>query len=432
MSQSTSRHAYGLSTAEDAGAAAGSAARDARERNPRPSAVLVLVTHNHGAGALARARAAAREVFGESVTIAGGTVNGFVHDGRRLDAFMANDRAVAVLALGWAGDDTRPAEPVAIVLGTDPSPDARRRGRELGERAARALGGPVAGGLVFSTGLSTGVHVHDGALVAGIHEALEERRPSAEGAPAGLAGCGFCGGSDLHGNALPGRAFAGDEEHELGVLLVAFGAATTPRFAIANGVRQVKRVGRVTAASGPTVATIDGRPAKEVLLDALLPDGDAAQRAQFEGSLLVACIESRTCLAVEDPQLGLLWPHVPVDVAGDAFLDLFQAKEGDELLLARTTEDECMDAVRSAADQLAVQAPSASYDLLVSFSCVMRGLILGERAGAENELMRERVRGVQHLGIVANGEIGSYRRGAPASTGWAYSVAALGGGAERP
>ena len=83
-------------------------------------------------------------------------------------------------------------------------------------------------------------------------------------------------------------------------------------------------------------------------------------------------------------------------------------------------------AVRAASDQLTEQAPEAEYDLLLSFSCVMRGLILGDRAGAENELMRV-ARG-QHLGIVANGEIGSYRQGAPASTGWAYSIAALGGG----
>lgn len=415
----TSHHAYGLSTADDVAEATTAAAREARERNPRPAAVLVLVTHNHGAGALDAARAAAREIF-PGVAIAGGTVNGFIHEGRRLDAFMANDRAVTILALGDAD-----RAPVAIVLGPDPSADPRAAGRSLGERAAKALGRPVAGGLVFSTGLSTGVHVHDGALVAGIDEALGTAG-RATSAHAGLAGCGLCGGSDLHGNALPGRAFAGDEEHELGVLLVAFGESTNPRFAIANGVRKVKSVGRVTAATGPTIASIDGRPAKEVLLDALLPQGSPEERAQFEGSLLVACIESRTCLAVEDRQLGLLWPHVPVDVAGESFLDLFQAKEGDELLLAQTTADECMAAVRAAADQLAEQAPEAEYDLLLSFSCVMRGLILGERAGAENELMR--VRRGQHLGIVANGEIGSYRRGAPASTGWAYSIAALGGG----
>lgn len=415
----TTHHAYGLSTADDVAVATAAAARDARARNARPAAVLVLVTHNHGAGALQAARAAAREAF-PGVTIAGGTVNGFVHEGRRLDAFMANDRAVVILALGDAEQ-----EPVAIVLGPDPSADPRAAGTALGERAAKALGRSVAGGLVFSTGLSTGILVHDGALVAGIDEALTAAGRAA--GHVGLAGCGLCGGSDLHGNALPGRAFAGDEEHELGVLLVAFGESTNPRFAIANGVRKVKSVGRVTAAAGPSIASIDGRPAKEVLLDALLPQGSPEERAQFEGSLLVACIESRTCLAVEDRQLGLLWPHVPVDVAGGAFLDLFQAKEGDELLLAQTTADECLAAVRSASEQLAEEAPDAEYDLLLSFSCVMRGLILGARAGAENELMR--VRRGQHLGIVANGEIGSYRRGAPASTGWAYSIAALGGGA---
>src|SRR5690606_8612358 len=115
-----------------------------------------------------------------------------------------------------------------------------------------------------------GVHVHDGALLTGIDEALGAAS-RASTAHAGLAGCGLCGGSDLHGNALPGHAFAGDEEHELGVLLVAFGESTNLRFAIANGVRKVKSVGRVTGAAGPTITTIDGRPAKEVLLDALLP-----------------------------------------------------------------------------------------------------------------------------------------------------------------
>jgi hypothetical protein len=373
--------------------------------------VLVLFTHNYGEGALAGARQAVSAVF-PGVKVAGGTVNGFVHDGRRIDAFMANDRGVAVLALGSA------EEPVIIALGADPSDGPREAGAVLARRAAESLGGALGGGLVFSTGLSTGVHVHDGALVDGIASAAGE---------IGLAGCGLCGGVDIYGNALPGRAFAGDEEHTLGVLLVAFGAAAAPRYAIANGVSEVARIGKVTAADGPAIKTIDGRPARAVLLDALVPDGDDARKAQLEGSLLVACVESRTCLAVADRKLGLLWPHVPVQVDGDGFVDLFRARTGDDLLLARTDVDACLAAVSDAAEQLVEQGAAApEYDLLVSFSCVMRGLILGDRAGTENESMARRVPSRQHLGIVANGEIGSYRNGSPASTGWSYSIAALG------
>ncbi len=71
---------------------------------------------------------------------------------------------------------------------------------------------------------------------------------------------------------------------------------------------------------------------------------------------------------------------------------------------------------------LTEDAGGSSFEFTIAFSCSLRGLTLGADVAREDLEFRTHVQTRRHLGIVANCEIGSYRHGRPAFTGWVYAL----------
>jgi hypothetical protein len=83
--------------------------------------------------------------------------------------------------------------------------------------------------------------------------------------------------------------------------------------------------------------------------------------------------------------------------------------------------------VKEAGDQLRDAAGDDEFDLILSFSCSLRGATLGGTQADEDSELRKRVRAKQMFGLVASGEIATTRVGKTVPAGWTYSVIGLRG-----
>lgn len=401
--------AVGVSTDPDVLAAVREAADAARQRyaGADPKLVLVYINHTHPPDQLGSVSETVSRFF-PSAVIAGGTVNGVIFDGVRHDA-NHGAHAVGVLALGGAVD-------VAVSLAPDPSADPAGCGRSLAEHVARDLSAPPKVALMYTPGLSGEPSHLDNELLAGVDSAIPGLR---------ISGSGFVGGMKTDGMPMAGYAFLGDRVERLGVLLIGFGGSIRAGVSLANGSRKLRPAGVVTAAEGSLVLEIDNRTARDALADTFAGD-DPDARDKFCRMPLMYCVERETVLTVEDEQGGLMWCHVPVAFTPDgAMVDAFELQPGAKLSVASLDASTCMNAVRDAAGALRDDAKAEDFDVVIATSCAMRGIMLGSEAVFEDETLRDSVRTKQQFGIVANGEVGCYLRGAPVGTGWAYTLLGL-------
>ncbi|HEU4411267.1 MAG TPA: FIST N-terminal domain-containing protein [Polyangiaceae bacterium] len=420
----------GFSTHSVLAEAATEAGRVVRQSRERPALVLLLATHSYPLDQLAGAASALHALFGPGVQIAAGTVNGLLYRKVRYDAMLAQQRAAAVVGLGWADV---PGERVGAALAPDPRPEPRRVGRELAERARAALGGArLESGLLFSPGLP-----HDELpLDPGLVDGLRQSEPSIA-----VAGTGLSGGVDLQGLCDPGFALLGDRVERGGALFLAFEGRAEgdgPRrtaLAVANGLRAVDAppLGVINRAEGARIFTLDGAPAFGRVLEAVRRHkrGRESNPGDLEKNLGLAMVERRLSLAVEDPAGDFFWPRIPLRSKPDgSFLEAFEAEPGEVLRLVEADEASCLEATREAALRLREGRPAeAPFELVLAFSCSIRGFVLGARAAEEGRELGSVALcdddGV--LGVVANGEFGTHRGGRPRATGWAHSLFGLSG-----
>jgi hypothetical protein len=399
----------GVSTNDDLVAAVREAALAARKECASPSTALVFVNYTYPHDQLAAASRAASEIFPAGTTVAGGTVMGVVYEGVRHDA-NHGARAVMVLALGGTAS-------IGVALAAQSGDDPASAGRALAEDARARVDAPHRGGMLFCAGLSNGIDVTDIRLLDGLLPVLPGVR---------LSGCGLAGDMDVSGSPQPGFAFLGDRVERLGTLLVLLGGTARVGASIANGMELDKSVGKVTDAQGFAVRAIDGQPARDVLLQRIAkPEGPDAGDQLCKAPLMFFT-ERESCIAVLDAKGGMYWGHNPIAFTPDgAFLDFFRAPAGTELFMTHLTPEGCMNAVNRAVEMLVKDAEVEEFDLVMSFSCAMRGITLGAEAVHEDRRLREAVRAKKHLGLVASGEIGCYGTNDPCMTGWVYSLLGL-------
>ena len=383
------------------------AASKARSECPEPAVVLAFITFNYPAGELAAAANKLSDAFPDAVC-AGGQVNGLTFEDERYDAVFANRHAVAVVCFG--GDGIRGA----AALRPDVSHDnARSLGGTLAQDALAKLGVPAVGGILFGLGLAS-VPALDQQLVNGVRDVAPRLR---------LSGTGFCGGMTTEGMNLPGRAFLGRDLVEQGAMLLVLGGSSLRLgFSVANGMKATGRGAFVTKAEGPEIVEMDGRPAKEVVLELLAGDS-AEDRAMFEKNPTVTSIEKGVALAAPDIEGEFHWCHaVAMFTPRGGAIDAFGPRKGMGLAVVRIDPESCMDAVGEAAKMLEEDAGGDSFEFTLAFSCALRGFTLGANIAREDAEFRRHVNTRRHLGVIANGEIGCYRHGRPAFTGWVFAL----------
>lgn len=396
----------GLSADHELATAARAAVESALGQCQSPALVLVFVTHNYGLDAIREAVPAIRALAPAGATLAGGTVNGLVHGAERYDT-LVNARAVAALAIGGVR--------VAAALAADSRSDAAAAGRALVRDVVAALGEAPRVGMIFTPGLSAGARLVDQPILDAIRLDAPVLR---------LSGTGLTGGMDDRGMSLPGLGFLGDRVETLGTLLVAFPAGVHANVAIENGAVVLGRRARVTGAEGTLVRTLDERPACDVMLDHLAGE-EAEARAHFSRNAMMSCIEHSVSFARVDPQ-GFAWCEPPIAALPDgSFIDFFEPPVGSTLDAVRIEPEAALAACRTAGESLARSAGSRPVDLVVWFSCGIRGFSLGALAAREAEELDAPLKPKQQLGIMANGEIGSRGDGPPTSTSWAFSALGL-------
>ncbi|MBC8067924.1 MAG: hypothetical protein IAG13_06275 [Deltaproteobacteria bacterium] len=371
----------------------------------------MFVNHSYPLAELSGAIAAARAALPPGTRLAGGTVNGITYGEARHDAMFNNKRAVAVVAFG--GDLV-----AGVALVGDPSADATEAGRRLAETTRQGLGGRVGeGALILTPGMS-GFHVVDQQLLDGIRSVNPRLRVTGTGLTAGLT---------PDGQILAGFAFLDDEIEQRGVVLLTFAGPARMGFSSANGLEAVGGGGFVTDAEGPIIKTIDRRPARDAILDLLCGD-DAEAREQFTRNPFIAAVERGVTLGALDPEGGHYWCHMPVAFLPDgSAVDPFVARKGTPLSVVRIDPSTCMNAVRDAGTMLVEDAGTDTFEFTLAFSCALRGYTLGAEVAHEDLLLHEMVKSKRHLGIVANGEVGSYRHGRSLATGWVYALFGLAG-----
>jgi small ligand-binding sensory domain FIST len=401
----------GISTKDDLVEASREAALGAKAACPEPVVVLLFVTHNYPVAELRSASQALSALFPAGIPVAGGTVNGLTYGEARYDALFANKRAVAVVALGGAG--------LGVGVGLVPSPldGPVAAGRSLAQQVQEKLGGRASGGILLGTGMASGFTPADQGLLDGIRAVNPRLR---------LTGTGLSGGMHETGMVEPGHAFLGDRVEKLGCLLIAFNGSVNLGFATANGMQPVGPGGFVTDAEGLIIKSIDGRPARDAIVDLLVGGTDANTRALFAKNPMVMSIERGVTLATADPEGDFYWCHMPAMFTPEGgALDYFGARKGTALSVVKIDPQSCMQAIGQAAVMLKEDAASDEFEAVIAFSCSLRGFTLGADVAHEDNELRRHVKARHQLGIVANGEIGCYRHGRPFYTGWVYALFGL-------
>ncbi|HWZ88440.1 MAG TPA: FIST N-terminal domain-containing protein [Polyangiaceae bacterium] len=395
----------GAATNEDAVAAVREAAAVAREQCPNAVVVLAFVTHSYPADMLPGVASALAEMFPKADT-AGGQVNGITFDNERYDAVFANRRAVAVVAFGGEGIHG------SVAMGASVTGQPRESGRALARNAISKLGVEPVGGIFLGVGLS---HIPpvDQSLLDGIRDTAPRLR---------LTGSGLCGGMKIDGSYDPGAAFLGREVVDTGVLLALLGGNLKLGFSATNGMKAAGPGAFITRVEGPEIVEMNGKPAKDVVLD-LLAGESAELRAMFEKNPQVMGVERGVTLGAADPEGDFYWCHFPAAFTprGGVF-DGFGPRVGMGLAVTRIDPASCMDAVSKAAEMLEEDAGTKEFEITIAFSCSLRGFTLGAEVAREDAELKKYVKSHRHIGIVANGEIGSYRHGRPLFTGWVFAL----------
>jgi hypothetical protein len=395
----------GLATDDDAATAVQKAAGQAREQCPRPVIVLAFVTHSYPADDLAKVADIIAETFPTAQT-AGGQVNGITFDNERYDAVFANRRAIAVLAIG--GDGIQGAIDMAETVTEAP----REVARGLTERLLKKLGTEPTGGIFLGIGLSN-IPPVDQELLNGIRDIAPRLR---------VTGCGLCGGMKIDGSYDPGIAFLGRKLALKGMLLAVLGGKLKLGFSAANGMKATGAGAFITKVEGPEIVELNGKPAKDVVLDLLAGDSKEL-RAMFEKNPQVMGVERGVTLGAPDPEGDFYWCHFPaVFTPRGGVFDAFGPRVGMGLAVTRIDSESCMDAVSTAAKMLEEDAAVQQFDLTLAFSCSLRGFTLGAEVAREDAELKKHVKSRHHLGIVANGEIACYRHGRPLFTGWVFAL----------
>jgi hypothetical protein len=394
----------GAATDDDAVSAVRAAAATAREQCPDAVVVLVFVTHSYPVSQLQGVADAVADAFPKAQT-GGGQVNGITFENQRYDAVFANKKAVAVVAFGGAGTHG------AIALAPSVT-EPREAGRSLAKAAIAKLGVEPVGGIFLGVGLSQMPPV-DQQLLDGIRDAAPRLR---------LTGSGLCGGMKMDGSYDPGAAFLGRELVTKGVLLTVLGGGLKLGFSATNGMKAAGPGAFVTRVEGPEIVELNGKPAKEVVLE-LLAGESPELRAMFEKNPQVMCVERGITLGAADPEGDFYWSHPPAFFTprGGVF-DAFGPRVGMGLAVTRIDPASCMDAVSKAAEMLQEDAGTSDFEFTLAFSCSLRGFTLGAEIDREDAELAKYVKAHRHLGIVANGEIGSYRHGRAMFTGWVLAL----------
>jgi hypothetical protein len=194
--------------------------------------------------------------------------------------------------------------------------------------------------------------------------------------------------------------------------------------AMANGMEAVRPCGAVSEVAGPMIREIDGRPARDVILDAVVGSDEKA-RAQFVKVPGVYLIEHQVGIASWSDELGMFQPHYPFGFGDDgAMLDIFEARVGSKLAVVRLDVPSCLSAIKEVAAATR-QGCGGAPELALAFSCAVRGFTLGASIREEDRVLRESLEARSTLVVAANGEIGVRAAGAPLSTSAAISVLGL-------
>lgn len=402
----------GLSTNSDLIAAIEEAAREALAACPSPRLVLFLCTFNYPQDLLLAASKKLSTIF-PAAKIAGGTVNGLTYGNNRYDAIYANNTAAAVVAFGGA------TLSIAAALEPDPQQDGIGVGRRLGQALREQIGDAPSGALIFTPGFSNLMTHCDQDILDGIR-AIEPRLR--------ITGTGLSGGLRADGMSEPGFAILGDRIEKLGTLLIAFKGDIRCGFSVANGLEPLGEGAFVTSAHGKWIQTLNGRPAKEVALE-LLSQGDEEAHEHFTKNLSVASIERGVALALPDIEGDFFWSRgLAFFTPEGAIFDAFGAKKGMAFSLVKLNPENCMAAVKQSADMLTDDAGVKEFDFVLAISCALRGFTLGTEIAREDAELRNHIKAKKQLGIVANGEVGSYRHGRPVATSWVYALFGLASG----
>jgi hypothetical protein len=403
----------GLSTNSDLLVAIDEAAREARATCASPQLVLFWCTFNYPLEHLPTVSKKLSTLF-PNAKIAGGTVNGLTFEDKRYDAIYANSTAAAVVTFG--GDSLS----IGVALEPDPQSDGVGIGQRLGRAICEQVGDVPDGALIFTPGFSNLMTHCDQDILDGIRSIAPRLR---------ITGTGLSGGLRPDGTSEPGFAVLGDRIEKLGTLLVAFKGNLRCGFSVANGLEPLGPGAFVTAANGKWIQTLNGRPAKDVALE-LLSQGDEEAKEHLTKSLVVSSIERGIALALPDIEGDFFWSRgLAFFTPEGAIFDAFGAKKGMAFSLVKLNSTNCMAAVKQSADMLSDDAGVNEFDFVLAISCALRGFTLGPEIAHEDTELRNHVKAKKQLGIIANGEVGSYRHGRPVATSWVYALFGLASGA---
>jgi hypothetical protein len=240
-----------------------------------------------------------------------------------------------------------------------------------------------------------------------------------------LTGGSLSGEFDLTNQKRSRAWMDGGEVHEARPLVIALGPEVRTGAAFANGMTPLETSAVVTEVSnGLEWKSVDGKPAKDRLLDLLVADGDDKDREAAARSPVMYGMERFKTLAVKDAESGMYLMHIPTIHPDGKVMDAWPLSSGTQVEVVKIDKDACANAVRTTGKALQ-QSKQGSPDIVLSFSCALRGFTLGGESANEDAILREYVQPKNQLGIIAAGEVGSPKQGGKATlSGWCYSVVA--------
>ena len=410
----------GVSQREDLIEAVVEAAKEAKERVEEPKLLIVFFTFNYPAEKYQEALKKIKGIFPKETSLVGGSCSGFFAKDRAFDAWSTQGkvRGVGILAL----DSEYLNVGIGIGEGTDKNPKEAGRKAILEALDSLEYNPSVAYLAMMKKGVKDVIKIRpvNGFLLAPgltlkhnfIDQAILEGIASVAKRAIRLAGGGTSYGFAQTGRFSNSYQFLNENVYEESVICCLFGSDLEIGYGTATGFKALGPGVFVTKCGDGLIQEFNGRPAAEVLGE-MLEKYAEIDKEEFFKNPLAAMAQKGVALGLPEATGDFYWPQVPMQVIEKKYLlSCMSSRVGMGYSLVKVDKKDCQMATVEAAKMLGEDAGAQNFDLVLFFSCALRGFILGEDYSKEIEKIKE-VMGekTEVFGLASVGEQAFYKQG---------------------
>jgi len=238
-----------------------------------------------------------------------------------------------------------------------------------------------------------------------------------------IQGGGVCGGVS-ETRTLTGYTFYNGKVYKGAVISVVLGSELVIGHGVGTGAKPIDNIGLVNKVRDKwTIEEINGKPAVEVVFETL-KKYTKIEKEEFVKAPAVMGIRGYA-LVFPEARGDFYWPLFPVRVKEGKCVEMMMPiKEGMLLALGEVTKESAKKATIDAAKLMIEDVNSKDFNLVLFFSCAVRGVVLGKDYFYEIKKIKETVgdKDLPVFGICSTGETAFYKTGSSVGTGFTITM----------